>query len=130
VADLDLGRAAGHEHDTTALRSSAEALPLLAAWTGQDHAVLADLGYEGERAALTTPIVTHRSILARTASMGPPLPLSTQEASARRGPNWSGRQRATAIPDRLSANPGAPTADHRVRVYLDREARAELNGEY
>jgi hypothetical protein len=31
-------------------------LPLLAEWTDDEHAVLADLGYEGERAALTTPI--------------------------------------------------------------------------
>jgi hypothetical protein len=46
----------GREHDTTALRAHAEALPLLAAWADTDHAALADLGYEGERAALTTPI--------------------------------------------------------------------------
>jgi DDE superfamily endonuclease len=46
----------GREHDTTALRTHAEALPLLAEWTDQAHAVLADLGYEGERAALITPI--------------------------------------------------------------------------
>ncbi len=46
----------GREHDTTALRGHTEALPLLAAWTDDEHAVLADLGYEGERAALTTPI--------------------------------------------------------------------------
>ncbi len=44
------------EQDTTALCTHAEALPLLAEWTDQDHAVLADLGYEGERTALTTPI--------------------------------------------------------------------------
>src|SRR4051812_33697953 len=46
----------GREHDTTALRAHAEVLPLLAEWTDEVHAVLADLGYEGERAALTTPI--------------------------------------------------------------------------
>ena len=46
----------GREHDTTALRAHPEALPLLAEWTDDGHAVLADLGYEGERAALTTPI--------------------------------------------------------------------------
>ena len=46
----------GREHDTTALRLHTEALPLLAEWTDDAHAVLADLGYEGERAALTTPI--------------------------------------------------------------------------
>ena len=48
----------GREHDTTALRAHPEALPLLAAWTDEAHAVLADLGYEGERNALTTPIKT------------------------------------------------------------------------
>jgi hypothetical protein len=46
----------GREHDTTALRTHAEVLPLLAEWTDQTHAALAHLGYEGERAALTTPI--------------------------------------------------------------------------
>jgi hypothetical protein len=46
----------GREHDTTALRSHPEALPLLTEWTDDSHAALADLGYEGERTALTTPI--------------------------------------------------------------------------
>jgi hypothetical protein len=46
----------GREHDTTALRGHPEAWPLLTEWTDDTHAVLADLGYEGERAALTTPI--------------------------------------------------------------------------
>ncbi len=46
----------GREHDTPALRTHPEALPLLTEWTDEDHAVLADLGYEGERAVLTTPI--------------------------------------------------------------------------
>jgi DDE superfamily endonuclease len=48
----------GREHDTTALRTHAQVLPLLAAWTDEAHAVLADLGYEGERGALTTPVKT------------------------------------------------------------------------
>jgi hypothetical protein len=46
----------GREHDTTALRTHPEALPLLAAWTDDEHAARADLGCEGERTALTTPI--------------------------------------------------------------------------
>jgi hypothetical protein len=46
----------GREHDTTALRAHAEALPLLAEWADEAHAALADRGYEGERAALTIPI--------------------------------------------------------------------------
>ncbi|SFU07353.1 DDE superfamily endonuclease [Geodermatophilus amargosae] len=48
----------GREHDTTALRTHAEALPLLGEWTEPEHTVLADLSYEGERGALTTPIKT------------------------------------------------------------------------
>jgi hypothetical protein len=48
----------GREHDTTALRTHAEALPLLAEWTDPAHAVLGDLGYEGERGPLTVPIKT------------------------------------------------------------------------
>ena len=46
----------GREHDTTALRTHPKALPLLTEWTAAEHAALADLGYEGERTALTTPI--------------------------------------------------------------------------
>jgi hypothetical protein len=46
----------GREHDTTALRTHPEALPTLAEWTDTEHAALADLGYEGERTVLTTPI--------------------------------------------------------------------------
>jgi hypothetical protein len=46
----------GREHDTTALRAHPEALPLLGEWTDDAHAALADLGYEGERDALTCPI--------------------------------------------------------------------------
>src|SRR3954464_15694427 len=49
----------GREHDTTALRAHPEALPALAEWTDDEHAALADLadlGYEGERDALTCPI--------------------------------------------------------------------------
>ena len=46
----------GREHDTTALRAHAEVLPLLAQWTDTAHAVLADLAYEGEQAALTIPV--------------------------------------------------------------------------
>jgi hypothetical protein len=48
----------GREHDTTALRTHPQALPLLAEWTDAGHAALGDLGYEGERDALTTPVKT------------------------------------------------------------------------
>src|SRR3954467_3763459 len=46
----------GREHDTTALRAHAEALPLLTEWTDEAHAALGDLGYEGAQATLTIPI--------------------------------------------------------------------------
>src|SRR5918911_3610403 len=46
----------GREHDTTALRAHPQALSLLTEWTDADHAVLGDLGYEGERDPLTIPI--------------------------------------------------------------------------
>jgi hypothetical protein len=46
----------GREHDITALRAHPDALPTLAEWTDDDHAALGDLGYEGEQAALTTPV--------------------------------------------------------------------------
>jgi hypothetical protein len=41
---------------TPPLRTPAEVLPLLAEWTDDEHAALADLGYGGERAALTTTV--------------------------------------------------------------------------
>jgi DDE superfamily endonuclease len=47
----------GREHDTTALRTHPEALPLLAEWTDETHAAL---GYEAEQTALTIPI-KHRA---------------------------------------------------------------------
>lgn len=46
----------GREHDTTCLRSHAEMLPALAAWTGDDLPALADLGYEGEADVFTLPV--------------------------------------------------------------------------
>jgi hypothetical protein len=46
----------GREHDTTALRSDPEALPVLGQWTDERHTALADLGYEGENTTLTTPV--------------------------------------------------------------------------
>src|ERR687894_1084262 len=48
----------GREHDTTALRTHPQALPLLGEWTDDQHAALTDLGYEGERTVLTTPVKT------------------------------------------------------------------------
>ena len=46
----------GREHDTTALRAHAEALPLLAEWADAEYGALADLGYEGVRGVLITPV--------------------------------------------------------------------------
>ena len=39
----------GREHDTTCARTHAGLLATLTDWTDTDHAVLVDLGYEGER---------------------------------------------------------------------------------
>lgn len=46
----------GREHHTTALRSHPEALPLLAEWTDDIHAVRGDLGDEGEHSTITAPV--------------------------------------------------------------------------
>jgi len=48
----------GREHDTLALRAHAELLPALELWTGDGLPVLADLGYEGEAATITTATKT------------------------------------------------------------------------
>lgn len=46
----------GREHDTTCARTHPGLLDALDAWRDDEHAVLADLGYEGERDRLTCPI--------------------------------------------------------------------------
>jgi hypothetical protein len=56
LAAVDLGRAARPRARHHRPARPPEALPLLAEWTDAEHAVLADLGYEGERTVLTTPI--------------------------------------------------------------------------
>jgi DDE superfamily endonuclease len=47
---------AGREHDTTALRTHAEILPALTAWTSIELPVLGDLGYEGEADTITVAV--------------------------------------------------------------------------
>jgi hypothetical protein len=46
----------GREHDTTCARAHSGLFDALDAWTDPEHAVLADLGYEGEAARVTCPI--------------------------------------------------------------------------
>ena len=46
----------GREHDTTAVRTHTEILPVVRAWTGEDLPVLGDLGYEGEADTITVAI--------------------------------------------------------------------------
>jgi hypothetical protein len=43
----------GREHDTTAVRTHTELLPVLRTWTDEDLPVLGDLGYEGEADTIT-----------------------------------------------------------------------------
>jgi hypothetical protein len=50
----------GREHDTTCARAHHGLLDALADWTDEGHAVLADLGYEGENTRLTCPIKNTR----------------------------------------------------------------------
>ena len=50
----------GREHDTTCARTHDGLLDTLTDWTDDTHAVLADLGYEGENARLTCPIKNTR----------------------------------------------------------------------
>jgi len=46
----------GREHDTTCARTHHGLFDALEDWTDGEHAVLADLGYEGENSRLTIPI--------------------------------------------------------------------------
>jgi hypothetical protein len=46
----------GREHDTTRARAHEGLLDILTDWTDPEHAVPADLGYEGENTRLTCPI--------------------------------------------------------------------------
>lgn len=50
----------GREHDTTCARAHDRLLDTLLAWTDDTHAVLADLGYEGENTRLTCPVKNAR----------------------------------------------------------------------
>jgi hypothetical protein len=52
----------GREHDTTCARSHDGLLEALTAWTDDGHAVLADLGCEGENNRLTCPIKNSRRV--------------------------------------------------------------------
>ncbi len=107
----------GREHDTTALRAHPEALPLLAAWTDTDHAVLADLGYEGERAALTTPIKqsTGRRLTADERTVN--LLHAATRAPAERGNSllkttFKALRRVSLCPWRIGAITAAPVLLH------------------
>ncbi len=48
----------GREHDVTAARHDPSVLASLHDWCDEQHAVLADLGYDGEREVLTLPVRT------------------------------------------------------------------------
>jgi hypothetical protein len=50
----------GREHDTTCARAHPGLLDTLTDWTDAEHAVLTDLGYEGENTRLTCPIKNGR----------------------------------------------------------------------
>jgi DDE superfamily endonuclease len=53
LAAVDIQRAPGREHDTTALREHLEILPALATWIAANRPALGDLGYEGEAGTIT-----------------------------------------------------------------------------
>ncbi|WP_432489437.1 transposase family protein [Kineococcus sp. SYSU DK018] len=54
----------GREHDVTCARTHLDLLPALVEFSDAGHTVLADLGYEGERARLTCPhkVTTNRDL--------------------------------------------------------------------
>ena len=56
LAALDLRRAPGREHDTTAARTDPDLLTQIRAWVDDGQLGLADLGYEGEADILRIPI--------------------------------------------------------------------------
>ena len=53
---MDLGRAPGREHDTTAARADPDLLARITDWVDDGEHGLADLGYEGEAEMLRIPI--------------------------------------------------------------------------
>jgi hypothetical protein len=103
----------GREQDTTALRPHPETLPLLAEWTDQAHAVLADLGYEGERATLTIPVkhLSGRRLTADQRTVN--LLHAAIRAPAERGDSLL-KTTFKAL-RRVSLCPGAHRCDHRRR---------------
>lgn len=63
----------GREHDTTCARTHDGLLDTLDDWADSEHAVLADLGYEGENARLRVPIKKTRGAVL-TAESAPSTP--------------------------------------------------------
>jgi hypothetical protein len=99
----------GHEHDTACARAHHGLLACLGEWTDNQHAVLADLGYQGENTWLTCPIKT-------TAAAGSP---STSARSTPCTPRPAlGPTRERPAQDHLQGpTPGQPlpVADRRPR---------------
>lgn len=105
----------GREHDTSCLRAHTEVLPLLAEWSDPAHAVLADLGYEGEQAALTTPVkkvagqpltVNERTVNALHAATRRWLSAATR-CSRRRSPRCAG---SACAPGGSARSPPPPSS--------------------
>jgi hypothetical protein len=98
----------GREHDTTCARAHPGLLDALTDWTDPEHAVLADLGYEGENTRLSCPIKNTRGVTLTVEQRTINALHSATRALAERGNSllkttFKGLRRVTLCPWRIGA---------------------------
>ena len=98
----------GREHDTTCARTHPGLLDALTDWTDTEHAVLGDLGYEGENTRLTCPIKNTRGVTLTVEQRTINALHSATRALAERGNSllkttFKGLRRVTLCPWRIGA---------------------------
>jgi hypothetical protein len=98
----------GREHDTTCARTHPGLLDALTDWTDAGHAVLTDLGYEGENTRLTCPIKNGRGVVLTVEQRTINALHSATRALAERGNSllkttFTGLRRVTLCPWRIGA---------------------------
>jgi DDE superfamily endonuclease len=96
----------GREHDTTCARTHPGLLDVLTDWTDDTHAVLADLGYEGENTRMTCPIKNTRGVTPTVEQRTINVLHSATRALAERGNSllkttFKGLRRVTLCPWRI-----------------------------
>ncbi len=108
VAAVGLPGRPGREHDTTCARTHPGLHDTLTDWTDGEHAVLADLGYEGENTRLVCPVKNIRGVPLTVEQRTINALHSATHALAERGNSllkttFKGLRRVTLCPWRIGA---------------------------